>query len=76
MAAPAKRKLGFKEQRELDALPALIESLETELARATEAMHSPEHFRQDAAAIQAAGRAFAELQARLDQAYHRWNELE
>jgi len=74
--AAAKRKLGFKEQRELEALPALIESLEAELARATEAMHSPEHFRQDAAAIQAAGRAFAALQEKLDSAYQRWNELE
>jgi len=75
-AAPAKRKLGFKEQRELEALPALIESLEAELARVTEAMNSPEHFRQGAEGIQAAGRALAAMQQKLDSAYQRWNELE
>ncbi len=74
--APAKRKLGFKEQRELEALPALIEGLEADVARATEAMTSPEHYRQDAAAIQAAGLALAGMQSRLEQAYQRWHELE
>jgi ATP-binding cassette subfamily F protein uup len=75
-AAAAKRKLSFKEQRELDALPALIESLEAELARVTEAMASPEHFRQGPEGIQAAGKALAAMQAKLEQAYARWNELE
>jgi ATP-binding cassette subfamily F protein uup len=75
-AAAPKRKLAFKEQRELDALPALIESLEAELARVTAAMNSPEHFRQGAEGIQAAGRALASMQSKLEQAYARWNELE
>ena len=59
-----------------ELLPALIESLEAEVARVTESMHSPEHFRQGAEGIQAAGRALAAMQARLEQAYSRWNELE
>ncbi|MEO8160476.1 MAG: ATP-binding cassette domain-containing protein, partial [Arenimonas sp.] len=78
-AVPAdtpKRKLAFKEQRELEALPALIESLEAEVARVTEAMNSPEHFRQGAEGIQAAGRALSAMQSKLEQAYARWNELE
>jgi ATP-binding cassette subfamily F protein uup len=75
VAAP-KRKLSFKEQRELDALPGLIEGLEAELARVTEAMNSPEHFRQGPEGIQAAGRALAAMQSKLEQAYSRWNELE
>jgi ATP-binding cassette subfamily F protein uup len=75
-AAAAKRKLSFKEQRELDGLPALIENLETEIARVTGSMASPEHFRQGAEGIQAAGRALAAMQAKLEQAYSRWNELE
>jgi ATP-binding cassette subfamily F protein uup len=75
-ATPAKRKLSFKEQRELDHLPALIESLEAEIARATSAMNGPDYFRQDAAAIQAAGVVLAGLQEKLDSAYQRWNELE
>ena len=39
-------------------------------------MNSPEHFRQGAEGIQAAGRALAAMQAQLEQAYSRWNELE
>jgi ATP-binding cassette subfamily F protein uup len=76
VVAPARRKLSFKEQRELDALPGLIESLEAEVARVTEAMNSPEHFRQGAEGIQAAGRALAAMHSKLEQAYARWNELE
>jgi ATP-binding cassette subfamily F protein uup len=75
-AEAPKRKLSFKEQRELDSLPALIENLEAEIARATSAMNDPEYFRQDAASIQAAGLVLAGLQEKLDSAYRRWNELE
>jgi len=74
--APPKRKLSFKEQRELESLPALIETLEADIARATDAMHAPDYYRQEQAAIQAAGLALAGLQEKLDQAYQRWNELE
>jgi len=75
-AAAAKRKLSFKEQRELDGLPALIETLEADIARATDAMNDPDYYRQDQATIQAAGLALAGLQEKLDQAYKRWNDLE
>jgi ATP-binding cassette subfamily F protein uup len=75
-AIAARRKLSFKEQRELDGLPALIETLEADIARATDAMNDPDYYRQDQATIQAAGMALAGLQEKLDQAYRRWNELE
>ena len=74
--APAKRKLGFKEQRELDQLPALIGSLEAEIAAETARVNSPELYREGSAAVQAANRQLAELQGRLDAAYARWTELE
>ncbi|HMB55983.1 MAG TPA: ATP-binding cassette domain-containing protein [Arenimonas sp.] len=76
VAAPAKRKLGFKEQRELEQLPALIESLETRIAEATAELHSPEFYKQGAAGMAAKNKTLAALQAELESAYGRWNELE
>jgi ATP-binding cassette subfamily F protein uup len=78
-AAPpqaARRKLTYKDARELEQLPARIEALETEIAARTEAMHDPAFFKQDGAAITAANQALAALQAELDAAYARWQELE
>jgi len=73
---PPKRKLGYKDARELELLPARIETLENEIAARTQAMHDPAFFRQDAAAIVIANQALATLQAELDTAYARWQELE
>jgi ATP-binding cassette subfamily F protein uup len=74
--APAKRKLSFKDQRELEQLPARIEQLETEIGERTAAMNGPSFFQQDGAAIVRANEALAKLQAELDAAYARWSELE
>jgi ATP-binding cassette subfamily F protein uup len=73
---PGKRKLGFKENRELEQLPARIEALETQVAAATDAMHDPAFYQRDGAAITAHGVALARVQAELDAAYARWEELE
>ena len=74
-AAP-KRKLGYKDARELEQLPARIEALEAGIAQRTEAMNDPAYFRQDATSLQRANDALAALQSELDAAYSRWNELE
>ncbi|WP_323135313.1 ATP-binding cassette domain-containing protein [Dyella silvatica] len=74
-AAP-KRKLSFKEQRELDLLPARLEQLEADIAARTAAMNEPAFFQQDSAAIVKANEAIAALQAELDTAFKRWEELE
>jgi ATP-binding cassette subfamily F protein uup len=74
--AETKKKLSFKDQRELEALPALIESLETQVARVTDAMNSPEHYQQGAAEVLTANKKLAELLAQLESAYARWSELE
>lgn len=74
--APAKRKLGYKESRELDALPARIEALEAEVARLTEALSDPAFYTRDAAAITAHNAELARVQAELDGAYARWSELD
>ncbi len=75
-AQPAKRRLGYREARELEQLPARIEGLEAGIAARTAAMHAPGFFQQDAAAIVAANAALADLQAELDAAYARWETLE
>ncbi|MEI7035784.1 ATP-binding cassette domain-containing protein [Fulvimonas yonginensis] len=72
----AKRKLSFKDQRELEQLPARIEKLETDIAQRTAAMNEPAFFQQDSTAIVQANDALAKLQTELDAAYTRWSELE
>ncbi|MEO5831214.1 MAG: ATP-binding cassette domain-containing protein [Rhodanobacter sp.] len=75
--APApKRKLSFKDQRELQLLPRRIEELETEIAARSNAMTDPDFFRQDAATITSANDSVVKLQAELDAAYARWSELD
>jgi len=71
-----KRKLGFKETRELEQLPARIEALEADVAARAQAMHDPSFYKQDAAAIAAASAAMTALQAELDAAYARWQALD
>jgi ATP-binding cassette subfamily F protein uup len=68
--------LSFKEQRELDLLPAKLEQLEAEIAKRTAAMNDPKYFQQDAAAITRGNEELAKVQAELDTAFARWEELE
>ena len=75
-AAPSRRKLSYKDQRELQRLPARIEQLETEIAARTQAMHDPGFYQQDGPAIAAANETLAALQSELDAAYARWEALE
>ena len=76
-AAPeAKRKLSYKDQRELEQLPTRIEQLETDIAARGEAMNEPSFFQQDGTAIVKANEALAKLQQELENAYARWAELD
>ncbi|MEZ5467579.1 MAG: ATP-binding cassette domain-containing protein [Lysobacterales bacterium] len=74
--ASPRRKLSYKEQRELEQLPARIEALETEIAQRTAAMTEPGFFQRDGAVIVADQQALAERQRELEVAYGRWQELE
>ena len=71
-----KRKLSYKDARELEQLPARIEQLEAEVAKHAQAMNDPSFYQQDNAAIQRANDALAKVQAELEMAYARWAELE
>ncbi|MET0288861.1 MAG: ABC transporter ATP-binding protein, partial [Pseudoxanthomonas sp.] len=77
-AAPSapKKKLSFKDQRELEQLPLRIEQLETDIAKRTAAMAEPAFFQQDPASIVAANEALAALNVQLETAYARWSELD
>ena len=74
--AGGKRKLGYKEARELEQLPARIEALEARMGALTEQMHTPAFFQRDHAAVAAHNDALAECQDELEAAYARWMELE
>ena len=75
VAAP-KKKLSFKEQRELEQLPARIEQLEADIEARTAAMSGQAFFQQDSATIVAENEALAGLQAELERAYARWSALD
>ncbi|SDS13436.1 ATP-binding cassette, subfamily F, uup [Halopseudomonas litoralis] len=77
-AAPAatKVKLSYKLQRELDALPALLEKLEAELQALQQQVSDPQFYLQDHALTAPVVTALENKQAELDQALERWAELE
>jgi ATP-binding cassette subfamily F protein uup len=78
VASPAvrKRKLSFKEQQELAALPALIESLEQEIARLHAAMAAPDFYRQPGDVLAGHQSLLRESEQRLLTAFARWEALE
>jgi len=70
------KKLSFKEIRELEQLPGLIEQLEARQAELNSKINSPEFYKQSADAVAA---ALAELKTTgeaLAQAYLRWDALD
>ena len=71
-----KRKLSYKDQRELDQLPATIEKLEAEQAALHAQMADAGFYRQAADAISAAQNRLAELETQLAATYARWEALE
>jgi ATP-binding cassette subfamily F protein uup len=70
------RKLSYKEKRELDALPALIESLEHDQLQLQERSASADFYQQSQDLIAAGMKELAEIDVRLQAAYTRWEELE
>jgi ATP-binding cassette subfamily F protein uup len=70
------RRLSYNEQRELAALPALIQSLEAEQARLNAAVADPGLFKHDPAQGAATLQRLTALDAELEAAYERWSALE
>jgi len=75
-AASAPKRRSYKEQRELDLLPATIEKLEAEIASLHEQVAAPSFYKQPAAEIAATQRRLKDCEAHLATAFQRWEELE
>jgi ATP-binding cassette subfamily F protein uup len=74
--SPARKKLSYKEMRELEALPLQIEQLEKQISIGSERMQQADFYLQAADLIQAHSHQLESLQAQLDRAYARWAELD
>ena len=73
------KKLSYKDQRELDALPATIEELEKQQAELEQLMSKPEFYDNTddgGKSVEETLKQAADLQTQLDQVYERWEELE
>ncbi len=70
------KKLSFKEQRELDGLPAVIERLESEQRALAAKIASPGFYKEAADTIKQSLARVDELQRELAVVYARWGELD
>jgi ATP-binding cassette subfamily F protein uup len=73
---PKPKKLGYKEQRELETLPKVIESLEAELEAIHARMADPAFYQQEGEDIAEQKTRLSEIEAELELAFQRWEELE
>jgi len=73
---PKARRLSYKDQRELAALPGKIHALEAEQLELQTAIADPALFKSDAARATAALQRLQALTVELENAYSRWDELE
>ena len=69
-------KLGFKEKRELEALPAKIEEMEAEYDALYAQMGEPEFYKTDKDEIARVKARMEELEKAIEYAYDRWEALE
>ncbi len=73
--APKARKLSYKEQRELDELPARIEALEAEQKSLNELLADPQSYMKDPQRMASAHQRVAQIDEQLMAALERWEEL-
>jgi ATP-binding cassette subfamily F protein uup len=74
--APVKTKLSFKENRELEALPDLIEALESEQTQITAELADGTLFRDNLPRAKQLQQRLSEIEPEIAQALLRWEELE
>jgi ABC transport system ATP-binding/permease protein len=70
------RKLTYKERRELEALPAKIEALETEQAELHQRMGDAAFYRQPSDQITSSIERLEAVKRKLEESYERWQTLE
>ena len=71
-----KKKLGYNEKRELEALPGRIQSLENEQEQLTQAVSQAQFYQQEKEAIDTTLARLKQLDTDLALAYTRWESLE
>ncbi|EFX92109.1 ABC transporter, ATP-binding protein [Actinobacillus ureae ATCC 25976] len=71
-----KVKLSYKEQRELDELPAKMEALEAEMESLQAEVNSADFFNKDPSYTQAQLQKLADAEMALEAAFERWETLE
>ncbi|MEM8815387.1 MAG: ATP-binding cassette domain-containing protein [Pseudomonadota bacterium] len=69
-------KLSYKDQRELDGLPAEIEALEEKLAGLQARVAAPDFYQEDADTVQAGLKELEAVEALLEARVERWGDLE
>jgi ABC transport system ATP-binding/permease protein len=74
--APVRRKLSFKDQRELAALPAQLEALEQRKLQLAAEAADPAFYSRPHAQVAASLAALSRLDAEIEAAFARWAELE
>ena len=72
---PVSKKLSFKDQRDLDRLPAEIDRLISEIADAEAALHDPDLYAKNPARFDDLTRKAATLRAEMHTAEMRWLEV-
>jgi ATP-binding cassette subfamily F protein uup len=70
------RTLTFKEIKEIECLPALIESLEAERAGLYKSLADPDFYRKDGGSLPAAKARIEELEKEIASSYERWELLD
>lgn len=69
-------RLSYKQQRELDELPALLEQYETRIAELQAEMENPDFFQKPHLETSRVLNELAEVEQKLEVAFERWEELE
>ncbi|MGL4770573.1 MAG: ABC transporter ATP-binding protein [Plesiomonas shigelloides] len=69
-------RLSYKQQRELDELPALLELYETRIAELQAEVENPEFFQKPHQETSRVLNELAEVEQKLETAFERWEELE
>ncbi len=73
---PATKKLSYKLQRELEALPAQMEALEQEIETLQQQINDPEFYGQDQQLVNQTLQTLADGEQQLEIYFERWEELE
>ncbi|MEE4145856.1 MAG: ATP-binding cassette domain-containing protein [Halieaceae bacterium] len=71
-----KKKLSYKDQRELEAMPALIESLEQRQQALEQTMAQPDFYQREHSQVQELIARLAAVQEEMEAAFERWAELD